>query len=189
MRKALDRLEANRLVTRLQGRGTFVEDHSKDAYASRFERFRDMGGGSLELESRILAQEPGEADPTEQARLELRSPQRVLRTTRVRLRGNKPFLYETAVLATSRFPALNGNPYGDYQLGAFAQRHGVLLGQAEEHLTLSEAGGDAVGLLDVEPGTILLRLDRIVRSLTGEPVEWRVGLCPLRDEQYVVSMN
>ena len=47
IRKALDLLESERLVTRRQGRGTFVNDQSSEELAVRFIKFRDPKGEPL----------------------------------------------------------------------------------------------------------------------------------------------
>ena len=44
MRKALDLMEAERLLTRRQGRGTFVNDQSSDELAARFSNIRGADG-------------------------------------------------------------------------------------------------------------------------------------------------
>lgn len=189
MRKALDRLETNRLVIRRQGRGTYVEDHSGDANVPRFELLRDKTGATLALTSALLSQELAASSKTEQQRLRLSSSDQVLRTTRIRSHHGHPYMQEATVLAVSRFAGFAVDRPTDYVLATVAQRHGVLLGKAIEKLTLCEADEAAATALGVAMGIILLRLDRIVSSLAGEPVEWRVGLCPLQNEQYVVTMN
>src|SRR4029453_7606390 len=44
MRKALDLLETERVLSRKQGRGTFVNDHSSTSFASRFWRISASDG-------------------------------------------------------------------------------------------------------------------------------------------------
>src|SRR5919109_3395801 len=44
MRKALDLMESERLLTRRQGRGTFVNDQSSDELAARFSNLRAADG-------------------------------------------------------------------------------------------------------------------------------------------------
>src|SRR3972149_6571308 len=47
MRKALDMMEAERLLTRRQGRGTFVNDQSSDELAARFSNLRAPDGSRV----------------------------------------------------------------------------------------------------------------------------------------------
>ena len=60
VRKALERLEADRLVMRRQGRGTFVIDQTGPEAASRFERLRQRDGDTIVWSAR--------APPPEQRR-------------------------------------------------------------------------------------------------------------------------
>jgi hypothetical protein len=36
---------------------------------------------------------------------------------------------------------------------------------------------------------MLLKLDRLIFGLDGDPVEWRVALCDLRNEYYAAQMQ
>ena len=47
MRKALDLMEAERLLTRRQGRGTFVNDHTSDELSARFSSLRASDGSRV----------------------------------------------------------------------------------------------------------------------------------------------
>ena len=69
MRKALDLMEAERLLTRRQGRGTFVNDQSSDELAARFSNIRGPDGKRVcgQVKSAELAEGP--ANEVECARL------------------------------------------------------------------------------------------------------------------------
>src|SRR6266699_910370 len=47
MRKALDLMAAERLLTRRQGRGTFVNDQASDEFAARFNNLRAPDGSRV----------------------------------------------------------------------------------------------------------------------------------------------
>jgi hypothetical protein len=44
-------------------------------------------------------------------------------------------------------------------------------------------------VLLVAPGTKLLKLDRVVQSIDGDPVEWRVALSAMADKFYVAGLD
>ena len=188
MRKALNRLEQNRLIVRRQGRGTFVEDHTTLANLQRFQLLRRTDGEVLTNIGQLLAQRCETASAEEARRLSVAPGRPVLRTTRVMHHQSQPYFYELAVMAVDRFPGFDLADTGDYVLAALGQKHGVLLGQATEKLTLSEAPEEVAAALELDTGTVLMKLDRTINSLGGEPLEWRVGFCPLRDEKYVVTI-
>jgi GntR family transcriptional regulator len=67
MRKALDILKAERAVTRRQGRGTYVNDQTADAQASRFCRIGGCDGKLVVGESKtadIVEARRGPDDPS-----------------------------------------------------------------------------------------------------------------------------
>jgi GntR family transcriptional regulator len=188
MRKALDRLENYRVIVRRQGRGTFVEDYSSGTYAQRYELVRDSTGEPLEIAARLISQEMGAASEIERSKLQLMPSDQVLRTTRLRKHAGSPYMYETAVVAAKRFPNLREDA-GDYLIAALAQKHGVILGRAVEDLSLCPASNAAASALKLRTDELLVRLDRVINTLAGEPAEWRVAFCPLRKEQYTVVME
>jgi GntR family transcriptional regulator len=187
MRKALDRLESNNLIVRRQGRGTFIRDQADCNY--RYELLRDHEGAPLNFGRELLSQMMGSADEAEREKLKISSSDKVLRTTRLRRRAGQPYFYETAVLATKRFPRFDEADAGNYFISALAQMHGVILGEAVEDLRLCSAAREITAALDLAPDSALVRLDRVVNALSGEPVEWRTAYCALNNERYVVVME
>ena len=190
VRKALDSLEQDRLLLRRQGRGTFVADQTSRELAVRFSNIRNSAGQRIVGELQLLSQTKGAATATEQERLELTAGEPIVRTKRLRRDQGRAFMHEEACLAASRFPGLEGADVGSYSISALAQQHGVHLARASERLTLEEASPEAAGRLAVAPSTPLLKVDRVVFAMSGQPVEWRVGLCHLDDDTaYLAEMH
>ena len=77
MRKALDLMEAERLLTRRQGRGTFVNDQSSDELAARFSNIRGPDGKRVCGQVKSAEVSEGPANEVECARLRLRPEDRV----------------------------------------------------------------------------------------------------------------
>jgi GntR family transcriptional regulator len=190
VRKALDSLESDRLVVRRQGRGTSVVDQASGEVATRFSNVRDSEGRKIISEMRMLAQTTGTSSEIEQERLKLSPGDPVLRTVRMRRYQGQPFMHESAVLAIGRFPGLEGEGAGHYKISALAQQHGIHLATASERVTVEKASGEIAKHLDLDTATSLLKLERVVRASDGNPVEWRVGMCRLRDGMiYVAEMT
>jgi GntR family transcriptional regulator len=132
----------------------------------------------------LLGQTSGAADAFEQTRLQLTPGEAVLRTRRLRYERGRPFSYEEACLAMSRFPGLaSGGSVGDYRIAALAQSCRVPLGRACEQVSSAEATSDIAKRLGVAPGHKLLRLDRVIFAAEGRPVEWQVALCRLNKDR------
>lgn len=189
IRKALDELEARRLVTRRQGRGTFVTDHTKGEMVFRFNNIREMGNARIGGDAQLIAQATGQADHIEQERLRLHAGDVVLRTQRARRNQGRPFMHEETCLAISRFTGCETGVGGDYDISALAQEYGVHLMGATEKVRVAEASAEIAVHLAVAPGKPLLMCERIIFAMDHRPVEWRVGSCDLKDEYYLAEFN
>ena len=188
LRKALDALEDERLITRHQGRGTFVRDHAAGAPLT-FDNLRTKEGYPIPFTVQFLSAASERADAGEQERLGLETPELVARCQQVR-HYEGPFLFEHMSLAVSRFSGLDcAELKGPYQLAVLAQDHGVFVGSASESVDIARASVEVSALLDVDPGTPLLKLDRIIYSLDHFPLEWRVGYCRLEAVKYVTILK
>jgi GntR family transcriptional regulator len=187
-RKALDQLESERLLSRRQGRGTFVNDHSSDNLASRYVAIHAPSGKRLigDVASPVILLDV--ADDAERARLDLVKGDQVYRIRRLRTVDGKPFMLEHASVPASLFPNLQANGFA-HRIVAMAQEHGVLLGKSVERISVNIASPDVAEALGVELGTPVAMLDRIVRSIDGDPVEWRLAWCELTENYYLASME
>jgi GntR family transcriptional regulator len=189
VRKALDRLEEDRLVVRRQGRGTFVIDQAREL-ADRFSNIRDADGRLIATTARILEQSAAPADEAQQQRLQLSGDEPVLRTRRLRYRDQQPFALEEACLAIGRFPGLDANGVQNYRITTLAPEHGVHLARAEEVVSAAQATKEEAEKLEVDVRAPLLKLDRVLFSMDGQPLEWRVALCRLGEsEHYFCEMK
>jgi GntR family transcriptional regulator len=187
MRKALDLLESEHVVTRRQGRGTFVNDMNSARLMNRFTSLRDLDGNPLVGELTATRVERTTSSETECARLELPQGNAVLRFQRTRVHRNHPFLYEEVSLPAALFPNLSERI--PPRIVTLAKKFGLLLGKAEERVSVGGACERAAMALRVARGTPVVLLDRVVRALDGRPVEWRVGQCHTRENYYLASIS
>ena len=125
----------------------------------------------------LITQSTGPATIEEWAKLDLGAPNsRVLRLTRVQHDDNgRPLSVEDVVLALERFPGLVANGADIPDIVELAQRHGLTLGRGMERLSIVPATKDVASHLQIAPGANLLKLNRVVETADGEPVEWRVS--------------
>ena len=123
-----------------------------------------------------IAQRTGPATVEEWAKLDLNAPNAgVLRLTRVQLDDNShPLGVEEVVVALERFPGLAANGGDVPDIIELAQRHGLSLGRATERLAIVRATKDVASHLQIALGADVLKLNRIVETADGDPVEWRV---------------
>lgn len=190
VRKALDVMEQEHLITRRQGRGTFVNDQTSDDLASRFNRLFDQEGSSLGLEILKSEVKVARASEEEAARLRVRSGDNVIRIRRIQTADGKRVLLEQIAMPEARFPGLASKSFIPHRIVAIAQQFGILLGGAQERVTVSRAQPSIAEALSVEVDTPLLELDRVVVSIDGRPVEWRAAMCNLsQGSYYAVDMT
>ena len=190
VRKALELLEADKLVTRRQGRGTFVNDPASDDLACRFIRLRSADGKSVSGEVTSQAISEGVADEQECTRLRLRTGDRVYRIRRVRTHRGCSFMVAHVVLPATLYPRLAGEANIPTQVGALAPWNGMLLGPAEERVAISVPSKEVTGLLGVASGTPVLLLDCVLTLLDSyRPAAWRIGYVHLPDGYYFAELN
>ena len=189
IRKAMEKLEADRLVVRRQGRGTFVIDQTRPEIAARFDRMRRCDGEPLVWRGELLKHGIGTPTELEQRMLLIGPDEPVARKQRLLSAADGPFAVEETCLAIGRLPGLDGAEVGDWCLATLAQRHGVHVARASEEVRLIPASPEAAVLLSIAPGTVLVQLDRIISSADEAPLEWRSALCHLREEYYHAEVN
>ena len=189
MRKALNLLESEHLLTRLQGRGTFVRDQSSGELSVRFSNVRGPDGKRISAPVRSSTVTKDVANKTDCARLELQEQCPIYRIRRVRTYANRPFIVEDAVLPASLFPNLTKVNDPSHRIVVLAQQHGILLGKAEEIVSIGSASPEVAKTLKITPSSPIVVLDRVVRAIDGRPVEWRIGHCDLGELSYLAEMS
>jgi GntR family transcriptional regulator len=184
VRKALERLEQVRLITRQQGRGSFVCDLTSGDLMDRFATIRRANGACVRGKVKSVEIEKATATAEECARLWLTAEDSVYHIRRVLLDGDVPFVVEKASMPAALFPGLEQqNNVGD-QIALLARQFGVLLGRGSERIVTGPASREVSEALGVAEGTIGVILDRVILALDGRPVEWRIGWCNLAGKHY-----
>ena len=174
MRKALALLESEHLITRKQGRGTFVNNPVAEGLADRFCNIRSAEGKPVvgRVEASDVAK--ATATETEARRLQLISGDPVWRIRRVRFDGENALMYEDVSLPVALFPDLSES---SSRIVLLAHQYGLLLGRADEKLSVGMASAPAAEALGIPVGSPVMMLDRVVRTIDGRAVEWRLGQC------------
>jgi GntR family transcriptional regulator len=174
MRKALALLENEHLITRRQGRGTYVNDPAAEELADRF--CNTCGPTGKLIAGRFAAAKVVRASATdaEARRLRIGKEDPIWRIQRVRFDGDNPFMHEQVSLPADLFPNLNESTN---RIAFLAHQYGLLLGKAEERITIGDASQEVAAALRIPEDSPVLVLDRVVFTIDGRPVEWRVGQC------------
>lgn len=172
-RRALDELRRRGLVLREPGRGTFLVSprlHSNLAYLHSFseeiERWGYRPGARLVLQKEIGA------DKEVAGHLNLSPGEKVLYVRRLRLADDQPIFVCDSHLPVTRFPELLEADYGSVSLHELVENStGRRVVRARQWIGAAALPGDVAGLLGIEAGTPVLKVERVA-LLEGEaPVE------------------
>lgn len=188
VRKALDVMEAELLVTRRQGRGTFVNDPASGSNAARFIRIHRPDESLVHGDVKSSDIVETDASEEERTRLSLKSGSRVFRIHRLRLSDDCPFMWEVSSVPAGMFPGLAEKPQVTNRIHSIAQEYGLLIGKAQERISVSAAAPDIAERLGIEPGAPIAVLDRVARNIEGTPVEWRIAWCRMAQNYYQVDL-
>jgi GntR family transcriptional regulator len=190
VRKALELLERQRLITRRQGRGTFVNDPASEEVVCRFIRIRTAEGESVAGKVTSQTVSEGPASELECARLHLRAGDSVYRIRRVRSYRGRRFMVADVTLPAALYPRLADSSSIPDGVGALAPWNGMLLGKAQERVSISLPTADVTDLLAVAAGTPVMLLDCVLFLLgTRRPVAWRLGYVHLPGGHYLAELN
>jgi GntR family transcriptional regulator len=187
VRRSLDLLESEHVVTRRQGRGTFVNDPDSQAY--RFNNFRLANGAAAPTDASTLDIVMAEASDSECARLQLITGDQVYRISRIRSHLGRAFMIEGASLPAALFPQLVERALQSHRLVEIAQAYSLLLRNAEERIVVGTCSPLAAEALNLAPGTPVLILDRVIKTRSGRPAEWRRAECVLVGMHYKAHLG
>ncbi len=178
IRKAVEGLEAARIVTRKQGRGTFVSRDSTIASTEAVSILYGLSPEVQEVATETLVNEIRVGHPLGSTALSLTATQAVIEITRRRTFAN-------GVRALDRI-ALPQHVFFDFDCAAelpcnlyeyFADYFGIRIANSTEQLSIALATSETAHALGVAPATAVLRIERTSRSVSGEAIEWRETFC------------
>jgi len=188
IRKALNMLQAEKLITREQGRGTFASPpprgHARANFSGLLENIVDF---ELHTRVKVLVFETVKL-PDDAAR-QLECPPGALGRKIVRVRSDRetPFSYTTCYVPEPEAKLLNGESLGNRTVQAALAAAGVVMTAAEQRLSATVADLATASFLRVAVGSPLISMTRVVRSDKGRPVELVRAL--YRPDKYEYRVN
>jgi GntR family transcriptional regulator len=179
VRKAIDELSAENLVVRRQGKGTFVATHHEERAHYRFLRLMPDEGDAQQPSNRVVDVRRMRA-PAEVARLlDMKSGDSVIFIRRVQSFDGVPTILDELWLPGVLFKGLTAERLVEYKgpmYGLFETEFGTRMIRATERVRAVLAEPQVGELLDVQPGTPLLSVERVSYTYGDKPVEVRRGL-------------
>lgn len=172
-RRALDELRREGLVRREPGRGTFLSSprlRSDLAYLYSFSEEIESWG--YEPGARLISQKETGADKTIAKRLDVEPGEPVLYIRRLRLADEQPIFVCDSYLSIVRFPELRDADYESVSLRElFEETTGRKVARAQQWIEAAAVPRDVAGLLGVEVGTPVLKIERVTFVDGDEPIE------------------
>jgi GntR family transcriptional regulator len=192
VRKAIDRLVADGVLDRQQGRGTFVRRARFNSSLFRFFRFQSKSGERRVPQSRITGRKSLAASSAVASALQIPVGEPVISLSRLRLIDDVPLLAEEIWLQRSRFEPILGIDIGDF--GAllyplYDEKCGQVVVAADETITVEPASGTQARLLGLDAGAPMVVIERLAFDLERRPIEWRRSRGPATKFRYHVEIR
>lgn len=192
LRRALGVLEAQRLIERRQGIGTYVTEATSERALFHFFRAEALDGARITPTSRLHRLESKAARPDEARALRLVKAGRVHRLFRQRFLGGQAAIVEEIALPETLFPGfrlplgveLNDELYVHYQ-----RHHGITVMRVEEKLSAIAAPTEIAAMLSRPTGAPLLHIARIAFDVLDRPVERRLSWMETSALRYAVELR
>jgi GntR family transcriptional regulator len=176
VRRALETLASDGLVSRRQGRGTFAQAAAQapsprqggsiDALMANLAQM----GMRTQVKLLDLAFEP--ASPAVAARMGLQSGTPVQRAVRVRSHQGQPFSYLTTYVPDAIGRRISRKALASKPLLQIFNDLGIRVSGAEQSISAVLADPSVAEALDVPVASALLNIRRLVRDADGRPVEY-----------------
>jgi GntR family transcriptional regulator len=189
LRKALSVLEAERLIVRQPGRGTFIRDYQRSSALSRFSPMRGADGVPVRGVIKKRKAKLDSPSASEQAALRLKPGDQIVRIQQVRFHEQRPFAYELRCLPDRRFPGYVGRSEAPNEIEEIAQAWGVVLARAEAKVRVTAASAAATSALSLAERAQVLVMERLVYDTDDEPVEAMTASFDLQDEYCWLEMR
>ena len=190
VRKALNQMVDEQLLTRRQGKGTFVAEHTQESSLFRFFRFKQPGGEKLIPETEVINKKVRTINAREVKILGLEKNEQVCEMVRVRsLLGTKTVL-ERVIQPLSIFPAIDKEKEIPNSLYSFYQEnYSISIVRVEEELKATTLNINQAELLNLPENTPVLMVERASINIDGRIVEWSEALCSTDKFVYSVSLR
>jgi GntR family transcriptional regulator len=179
VRKAIDELATENLLTRRQGKGTFVATHAEQQVQFRFLRLMPDDGEPGGMERHFLDCRRLRA-PADIARaLELKGGDTAVQVRRTLSFRGRPVVLDDIWLPGHLFKGLTAERLSEYKgpmYSLFESEFGVRMIRAEEKIRAVAADATSAELLALRSGAPLLSVERLSFTYGDKPVELRRGL-------------
>lgn len=192
VRQALAEMEAEGLISRQRGKGTYLaqEKVSEGLVGWTGGLVDDARRRGAHVVSRVIGCEITDPDPLIAEALDIAADTPVLRLERVRFIDNEPWVHTTSWLPAALAPGIELFDYTEESLYAvLRERYHLVLGRVERSIEATLAGDVTGSYLGISPGAPVLRLSSLLRDLDGRPMETFIAFHRGDRSRFDVELN
>jgi GntR family transcriptional regulator len=179
IRKAMERLSQEGSVDRERGRGTFARrtrSEPSPVEASLSGNIENLVALGLETEVTVIEFGYGRAPAGVCAAMACAPDTVMQRAVRIRSLDGRPFSHLVTWLPEEIGRTFDRDMLGTTPILKLIEQAGHSIATAKQTISACLATPDVAALLEVEPGSALLSVHRVVFDRNGRPVEWIRGL-------------
>jgi GntR family transcriptional regulator len=190
VRKALNSLTTAKILTRKQGIGTFVSEHTGHHGLYRFFPLIADGKSPELPKAELLSIQVQAAAKDVLSALELKAKDKVVVLNRRRILNNEFCVAENIFLPRKYFKGLNKDSEIPHTLYHFYQtQFGLTVHHTQDSIKAVLASKEDVKTLGIKSGEALLQVTRIAHSLDGKAMEYRISRCRSDKYHYLVELD
>jgi GntR family transcriptional regulator len=179
VRKAINELADQNLLIRHQGKGTFVSSHAEGRRKYYFTRITPDSGEDVHPTPELLECRRAKADAVTARLLDLATAAGVFIVRRRFRIAGELVEFEEVRMPGTLFRGLSSAIIEQHECKLYSMyesQFGVRIIEVRERIKAVAAGEEESRLLEVAPGTPLLRVDRVAFTFGDKPVEIRASL-------------
>lgn len=178
VRKAIDELAAENLLTRKQGKGTYVATHHEPQVQYRFLRLQPDNLDAEPMTREVLECKRVRAPADVARQLGLKSGDTVVQIKRLLRFAGKVVVFDDIYLPASRFKGMSAERLTAYTgplYALFEAEFGTRMIRADEKIRAVNSDEVISALVSVAANTALLKVERTSYTYGDQPVEVRHG--------------
>ena len=187
VRKALEELQAEGYLVKIQGKGTYVQNQSHEQHLSKFYSFREeLSNRGMEEKAVVLEVSILDAPDEIAANLELEPGQSVFRIHRVRRTEHGPYAIETSYIPYHLCRWITKQKIHEDGLYRTLAKHGITVNSAKETFRAINVNKEQSNLLNVRIDAAAIALTRTAYS-GSQVVEYCI--CVVRGDFFRFSVE
>jgi len=190
VRKALNGLSAEKILTRQQGVGTFVSKHSKQQSLYRFFPLIADGHAPELPKAKLLSLKVAEPTTDVIKKLGLSKSDAVIHFVRQRLLKDEVCILESVYLPQKYFQGLETDSNLPHTLYHFYQQSfNLTVQKTQDSIKAVLSDKNDAKWLNIPEGQALLEVERLTHTIDGKVIEFRVSRCLSDKYHYLVELS